>query len=98
MTEPKESGDGETFEPDRKPEIPRHVQYVTQVGKMCFLPGLYNVRYSWGIIDDGIAKWRLDAWDMSKGFHCRGGGGDKKIATLKKTKDPVNLPGICFSD
>ena len=26
------------------------------------------------------------------------GGGDKKIATLKKTKDPVNLPGICFSD
>ncbi|XP_068709692.1 TELO2-interacting protein 1 homolog [Montipora foliosa] len=35
MTEPKESGDGETFEPDRKPEIPRHVQYVTQVLEKC---------------------------------------------------------------
>ena len=29
--EPDGGGEEETFEPDKKPEIPRHVKYVTQV-------------------------------------------------------------------
>ena len=30
-TEPEGDGEEEQFEPDKKPEIPRHVTYVTQV-------------------------------------------------------------------
>ena len=29
--ESERGGEEETFEPDKKPEIPRHVKYVTQV-------------------------------------------------------------------
>ena len=38
-TEPEEGGvEEEQFQPDKKPEIPRHVKYVTQVNLQTTLP------------------------------------------------------------
>ena len=36
-TEPEGGGGEESFEPDKKPEIPRHVKYATQVSNICKL-------------------------------------------------------------
>lgn len=35
--EPDWGGEEQTFEPDKKPEIPRHVKYVTQVSESCVI-------------------------------------------------------------
>lgn len=36
-TEPERSGGEESFEPDKKPEIPTHVKYLTQVSNNLLL-------------------------------------------------------------